>query len=272
MTNATRVAPGQRKKVPRREYRNPPVHEVILDVQFQRTLDEKILRELRERFTESFPQAEQQNLMQMQLVVGPTGQAFQSSASQFGGWLLKGRDPRWVLQTGQAAVTLHAVRPGPWPGGEYVGWSAIFERFLEVFSSLADAYRPLEPKRVGLRYLNRIAVPERGDLSQWFTLTLNAPDFLTDVWSFNFRQTWSSLAGYSDLSATLGLAKIEIEEPRLREGHQGILFDIDIFNLWPQTAPSFDDLPVWFGRAHEAENQVFESSIKDPLRQIFGEI
>jgi uncharacterized protein (TIGR04255 family) len=120
--------------------------------------------------------------------------------------------------------------------------------------------------------LNRIAVPERSDVSQWFTLALNAPTFLTDVWTFNLRQTWASLAGYGDLSATLGLAKIEIDEPRLKEGHQGILFDIDIFNLWPQTAPSFDDLPEWFHRAHEAENQVFETCIKDPLRQIFGEI
>jgi uncharacterized protein (TIGR04255 family) len=256
--------------VPRRQYRNPPVHEVILDVQFQNGLDERVLRGLRERFTELFPQAEPQNLMQVQLVLGPTGQAFQSTGAQFGGWLLKGPDPRWVLQLGQTAITFHAVRQGVWPVGEYAGWSAIHDRFVEVCRYLGP-YGALAPRRVGLRYLNRIAVPE-GNLSQWFTVTLNAPAVLTDVWSFNLRQTWATVEGYADLSATLGVAKIEIEEPRLREGRQGILFDIDIFNLWPPTAPSFDDLPEWFQRAHEAENLVFESCITDPLRQTFGEI
>jgi uncharacterized protein (TIGR04255 family) len=259
-------------KPPRREYRNPPVHEVLLDVQFHRSLDEKVLRELRDRLLDSFPQAEPQNLMQMQVVLGPTGQTLQSSVSQFGGWLFRGSDPGWLLQTGPMGLTLHAVRQGLWPSGEYVGWSAIFRAFHQLHAPLADAYGPLGPKRVGLRYLNRIAVPERSDLSEWFTFTLNAPALLRDVWSFNLRQTWASLEGYADLSATLGLAKIEIEEPRLKEGRQGILFDIDIYNLWVQNAPSYANLPEWFHRAHEAENQVFESCIKDSLRQTFGEI
>jgi uncharacterized protein (TIGR04255 family) len=48
-----------------------------------------------------------------------------------------------------------------------------------------------------------------------------------------------------------------------------VLLDIDVFNLWIPKAPSYDKLPDWFKRAHEIENQIFEGSITDPLRERF---
>src|SRR5436189_2571132 len=105
MTNAIRVAPAQRRAMPRREYRNPPIHEVILDVQFQRSLEEPALRDLRGRLG-SFSQAEQQNLMQVQMAVGPSGAGYQNMISQFGGWVFK-KDGGWVLQTAPSSLTLH---------------------------------------------------------------------------------------------------------------------------------------------------------------------
>jgi uncharacterized protein (TIGR04255 family) len=120
--------------MPRREYRNPPVHEVILDVQFQQALDERTLRELRGRLADSFAIVDAQNLMQLVMQVGPPGQAFQNTVSQFGGWSF--RDQGWVLQTNLSGLTLHSVRQGPWPVGAYVGWSAIFEGFLKLHKQL----------------------------------------------------------------------------------------------------------------------------------------
>jgi uncharacterized protein (TIGR04255 family) len=268
MPNATKVAPGHRKNLPRREYANPPVHEVIVDVQFQRSLDEKPLRELRNRLAESFPQAEQQNLMQMQVAFGPGGQGYQNTLSQFGGWLF--RNEGWVLQVGPMALTLHFVRPGPWPVGKYVGWAAIYRKYLELHTTLADVYGPLEPKRAGVRYLNRIAIPQAEDVSQWLEFKLKAPDVLHDLYTFNLRQTWARAGEDDDVSATVGLAKIDIGDPDIAAQNQGVLLDIEVFNLWIEKAPMYEKLPDWFERAHQVENEIFEGCITDPLRQRFG--
>jgi uncharacterized protein (TIGR04255 family) len=268
MVNATKVAPGPRKNVSRREYRNPPVHEVIIDVQFHRSLDEKVLRELRGRLAESFPHAEQMNQMQMVLAMGPGGTGYQNMVSQFGGWSFK-KDETWTLQTAPTALTLHLVRPGQWPVGPYPGWSAAFDKFLGLHTTLADVYGPLEPKRAGIRYLNRIAIPQADDLSQWLEFKVKAPSLLHDLYTFNLRQTWARAGEYDDISATVGLAKIDVGDPALAAEHQGVLLDIDVFNLWIEKTPSYTDLPDWFDRAHHVENEIFEGCITDALRERF---
>lgn len=269
MTNPARVALGQQRNVPRREYRNPPVHEVILDVQFHRSLDEKLLRELRGRLKSSFAQADQQNLMQMVMQVGAAGQAVQNTLTQFGGWLF--RDQGWVFQTTPTALTLHSVRQGSWPNGKYVGWSAIYDKFLGLHASLSDMYGALEPKRAGLRYLNRIALPESEDVSNWLAFTVLAPALLKELYTFNLRQTWARAGDSDDMSASLGLAKIDIEDSNVASNNQGVLLDVDVFNLWIAKAPSYGDLPNWFDRAHEIENQIFEGCMTEPLRQRFDQ-
>ena len=99
------------------------------------------------------------NLMALQVGMDfSSGQPFQGAASQFAGWLA--RDEGWVLQAGPTSLTLHLVRPGAWPAGKYMGWSAIYGRFVKLHESLGDVYGPLEIKRAGVRYLNRIAIPD----------------------------------------------------------------------------------------------------------------
>jgi uncharacterized protein (TIGR04255 family) len=253
--------------VAKREYRNPPVHEVILDVQFHRTVDEKALRDIRTRLASSFAEVEPLNVMQVQMFTGPSGQTFQSSATQFGGWVFKEKDQSWVLQTGPTALVLHAVRPGSWPIGSYVGWSAIRDRFLEAHRALADVYGQMEPKRASVRYLNRIATPEGEDVGKWLTVVPNAPELLRGLYAFEVRQTWAKVGDDERLSATIGLAKIDIPDAGVAAGNQGLLLDIEVFNLWIPNAPSYPQLPDWFTAAHDVENRIFEACITNALRE-----
>jgi len=265
---ASRAVPS--KRVESQKYVNPPVHEVVLDVQFHRSLDEKPLRELRGRFVDFFPQAEQMNLVQMEMTVGSTGQGYQNTQRQFGGWQFK-KEGGWILQTGPTSLSLHLVRLGQqWPVGQYVGWSAIYPQFLELHASLQDVYSPLEPKRAGLRYLNRIAIPLGESVTDWLEFKLQAPKLLHDLYTFHLRQTWARAGEYDDISATIGLAKIEVGDPAVAAENYGVLLDIDVFNLWIQKAPNYVSLPDWFNRAHEVENKIFEGCLTDAIRERFG--
>jgi uncharacterized protein (TIGR04255 family) len=145
---------------------------------------------------------------------------------------------------------------------------------LKVLASLESAYANLPIKRAGVRYLNRIAIPKESDLAEWVTLAWQGPSLLRRPYAFNLRQTWERVEGHDDLSATIGIAKIEIPETetRLKETCIGVLLDIEVFNLWVRYAPSFGSLGEWIARAHDVENTLFEDSITKALRARLKEI
>jgi uncharacterized protein (TIGR04255 family) len=124
-------------------------------------------------------------------------------------------------------------------------------------------------KRAGLRYLNRIALPKHADVAEWLRLGMTAPELLAEPFAFNLRETWERIQGFDGLSATLGLARIHIEDALLATDHDGVLLDIEVFNLLIAHAPSFRQVPDWFVRAHDAENRVFEGCMTDALRNSF---
>ena len=166
-------------------------------------------------------------------------------------------------------MSLHAVRPGEWPTGEYAGWPAIYRDALELFGFLEAIYGDAPLLRASLRYLNRIAVPVGSELSDWFTIGFTAPAFLQDTFAMNLRQTWARMEGNDDLSATVGLAMIEIPDAALQQDHVGFLLDIEVFNLWQKMAPTFQAIPAWCRRAHDVEGDIFEQSITPALRDRF---
>ncbi|MGH7549075.1 MAG: TIGR04255 family protein [Gemmatimonadales bacterium] len=252
-----------------RKYRHPPVHELVLDVQFHENLEEPAASTLPDQLQGEFGTPQRLEEQELELTVGPEGQQLATTKKHFAGWRFETATPKWVVQCSPSQLTLHAVRSQKWPSGAYIGWEKISERYEGLLPLVKSTYGTLTPKRVGLRYLNRIAVPEDHDPREWFALWLEAPPFLRQPYSFDLRQTWASVEGADDVSATVRLVKIKIEDEAIARGHIGALLDIDVFNLWVRNAPPFSDLPPWFARAHAIENRIFEASISDVLRTSF---
>jgi uncharacterized protein (TIGR04255 family) len=254
-----------------RQYREPPVHEVIFSLNFERPIADEELESIGHLLEGRFSRSDRQQLTNYGLTIGPSGSQILPAAPQFAGWIFQDEAPTRVFNAGRQQVSLHSIRPGEWPSGTYAGWTAMQVAARELMKVLQPIYEKYVIRRSGLRYLNRIAVPANSELEDWFTIGFAAPGFLLDPFAINLRQTWSRCEGQEDLSVTVGLAMIEIpERVELHVDHVGFLLDIEIFNLWPDKAPSYDQLAEWCSRAHDVENAVFESSIREPLRQRFG--
>lgn len=256
-------------RMPRREYANPPVHEVILDLQFKESLSKGQLDAIGEALSDRFGFPSRFNTFELRAAMATTGAEQFDADSTFAGWVFEEREPRWVLRTLKDRITLNHARSESWPRGQYVGWSRIFDRYQESFEELQQFYDPLDIRRIGLRYQNRIAIPTGSELSDWFTLAVEGPGVLGDLYSFNLQHTWGNLRDRSDLSATINLARIAIGDPDRAEENVGVLLDIDVFNLLVENAPSFSETPAWFQGAHQAENEIFEGCITDKLRATF---
>lgn len=262
------------RRLQRREYVNPPVHEVVLSVQFGQPVPQQMLTRLRDTLRDGFSVLEQQEQIGVEITVGPGGQQFTQSKREPDGWMLKddAQAPSRLLSIGRQRVNIHAVRPGQWPSGPYAGWPALYEDSMKVLSALPAVYGSVPLERAAIRYLNRIAVPAESELTDWFALNLNGPPFLSHEYAVNLRQTWAVVQGAEDLSATVGLATIEIPDDSLAHDHVGFLLDIEVFNLLKPNAPKVGDLPVWCKRSHDVEGDIFEWCITDRLRSRFVEI
>ena len=113
--------------------------------------------------------------------------------------------------------------------GPYPGWDVNGPWAFGVLRELAPIYGAFPLRRAALRYLNRIAIPERTDLREWFTVISPDPAGLTAPYIFQFGQTWERVKDRDDMSATVRLVTIAIEETSVQKGNQGALLDIEIF-------------------------------------------
>ncbi len=251
------------------QYHDPPVHEVVLSLGFHDSLDPVDLERLPENIAGRFSRSDRLERTEAEIALGPVGETAVSSQRRFDGWLFKHDDGSRILRTSASLVSYHVVRPGKWPAGPYPGWDIIRPEWVDLLQLLAPAYQLTPIRRSGLRYLNRIAIPEEANPSEWFTVTLRAPSLLRGLFNFNLAQTWARIEGNERLSANIKMAKITIEAPEYAKGHQGVLLDIEVFNLYVKDAPRFTELTEWFNQAHAVENEIFEECVTEALRTRF---
>ena len=253
----------------RREYSNPPVHEVVLDLKFQRGVDSASLQHLPDAIGDRFGPAEAMHELKVITTAGASGAAPVQSSSRFVGWQFRTAERDWVLRVRNEQITLHAVRSDSWPIGRYVGWEAIFGGFAGVHAHLVEIFEDVPVQRSGLRYINRVAITEGSDLDNWFNLRFEYPASLQDLASFSINHTWREIAGHETMSASVRYGLIQGPVEDLAEGFVGILLDIDVFNYLVANAPDMADALDWFSKAHEAENALFEACVTDELRSQF---
>lgn len=250
-------------------YRNPSVHEVVLDISFDGELSDNELDQVPDALGNQFGDRHRLEQKSVTVQTGPSLPPEVHSESAFVGWRFETKTPRWVLVPSRSRLTMHMLRSESWPSGEYVGWDTIKDRFFFVLDRLGPLYTELQPRRVGLRYLNRFAVAEGSALEDWLTIGVRAPEPVRKLWNFQLRNTWAEISGHPGFSATVNLAKIKVPETG-SSGKYGVLLDIDVFNLFPSDAPAYSGLTSWFREAHEAENELFEACITENLRTTFG--
>lgn len=255
----------------RREYKNPPVHEVVLNVQFHGALDDTELNAVREALdNDQFGSPARAQVVQISGALVGGGSPNWSTNTFFRGWDFGEQDPNWLLRVYRSELSLHQVRQGEGvPEGEYLGWDSIADRFSQIHEVVDTAYRQLAPRRVGVRYVNRVVLPQGPPLGTWFEIVPQPPPRVEDVRAFDLAQTWTHVGEDERFGATIRLAKIELP-PDAAQEHYGVLLDIDVFNVLVKNAPeSFDDVPDWLRAAHDIENDLFEDCITDDLRSRF---
>jgi uncharacterized protein (TIGR04255 family) len=243
-----------------RKYRKAPVVEALCEIFFEGSeWDDAVVGEFYGRVKHRFPKRNQEEVQQAESAVASTnstGDATSPAAPmQF---LNETRNS--ILQLRKNLLVVNQLQPYP----TFADWRPNIEFALEHYWELA---KPRGVKRIGLRYINRIVIPESPiRMEHYFGIYPNLPQEMGDVHGgYMVRvQIPCSQTGHAML---ITLASAPADDPK----HTAHL--LDLYATFQSELPAGKHVVIaQTTAAHENVEKTFESSITDRLRNLFEPI
>jgi uncharacterized protein (TIGR04255 family) len=178
------------------------------------------------------------------------------------GYRLRSVDQADILMIFADGIAASRVPP-------YPGWEHLRERAYAAWAQWRRNVAASTPKRIGVRYINRLDVPIKGaaiiDIDDYLRFSPRIPDYskkpLNGFWMLATRPTdiehWSTTVTSSIVS------------PPPLINHVSLLLDIDVFRT--EQIPHRDaDLWDCIDPIRELKNAIFEACITDQARKLFA--
>ncbi len=247
--------------MPRQEtkYGKPPLQEVICEIHFDRSqpLKEDEIEQLRPVWKELYPVQNLAEEKKLGFKISIDG--IQAREEHLGSKLIcRSSDGKKLVQL---APTLMAVNHL----AVYPGWREGFKPMILSRFSEAHSVLGIEGlSRLGLRYIDRIEIPETPlNWEDWFEFRIPIPD--------RFRRPGGKVQIHYDneleegLRAVCNIGTIRSEEA----GSSTVMFDFDVILAGNARG---DELPDRLELVHEPQALAFEAFLKDNTRELFDPI
>jgi uncharacterized protein (TIGR04255 family) len=254
-----------RSMTERRQYVAPPIDEALCEVRFAPSRDWTALIPLRvfDLLKGTYPQEPQlHHLMEAAFrstpeQLGTTEQAVTVKGSprmQF-----RSQDGHRLVTVGENLLAIHDLRP-------YSGWENFKPRILQAIEAYQSVAAPLGVVRIGVRYINRLTVPETTpELSYYFTSPPALPEAGLEL---ALGQVFSRIVGaYKDERSQLVYTFASVDPV---DGHPTFLIDLDASRAWTDEDPlSAKDAADHVEELRSLERNAFEALITDNARALF---
>lgn len=230
----------------RRIYRNPPLIEALCEFQFQagQPWDWTVSGRVYERVQGEYPKKRHQPM---------TESLPQEAHGCVARMLFLSDDERLVMQVAPDLLAVNQLQPQT----EWRAFRSVIQRALAVYHEVAQ---PAQIQRMGLRYINRIELPNLLQASRYVCFLPQVPADIPhapEAWALRVDIPYSEGEYLRLQSAALTHAP-------------AIVLDIE-FATEQLYNPQADDWLRWLERAHTIVGQVFEASITPTAREAFGE-
>lgn len=238
---------------------HPPIREAIVEVKCE-PVELVRLDELRERLAAAFPNTRPFRLASLasQLPEERRSTEGDPAGSRTTGWRCESGDGTEVALIRQDGLSFGRL-------AGYPGWEAFTDRFLSVWVSFVDVARPLEVRRIAVRYVNDLRLPI-GDQFHFERFLTTAPrppaglapeiaDFLTQM----------TLPGGAE---GLRIAVTQATDAASRTATE-LPVTVDIDASWDRPMPVDDRFPVRLSNAlgtlRDLKNRVFFGLVTEEL-------
>lgn len=224
-------------------YGRPPVAEAIIDMHVQLP-DEVALPDLlrcHDRIGDAYPIKSDIN----------------EPAGQLAGFLFHSTDKATVFQARLTSFALHKLKP-------YDGWESFRHEAQRLWNIYREMARPIRIRRLALRYINLIGLPEPVTELKDFLRT--GPDLSPDLPQMMSNFWLRVMVPVPEIESTLVLTEAIGE--RQAANRVPILLDIDLFRT---DAVPFEEDRLWgvIEALHARKNAIFEACITDQTRELF---
>jgi uncharacterized protein (TIGR04255 family) len=240
-------------------YRRPPITEAVVEVRLADPIEVDQVEKIKDRLTDDYP-VPPQIMQNISITAGPGGQ--NSAQVEFGGYRLASADATNVAIIGRQHVTASRLAP-------YTSWeefTGLARRNWAIWRKVAG-WR--EVTRIGVRYINRIDVPNPDEKP------VPIDDYLVFRPVFPEFEGWQGIDTFAINGAT-SIANTPFKvilnagstpSPLVRT--TSFLLDIDISQ--EGNLPRNDDgLWALIDSIRVYKNRVFEASVTNLSRKLFS--
>jgi len=235
-------------------YKKPPITEAVVEFRFSTEISVNDVEKIKDLLSSSYP-------VPPQTVQNITFATNEQPRVEFDGYRLSTTDATSVVIIGKQVLTTSRLAP-------YEGWEDFIGRAKRNWEVCRKIAGWREVARIGIRYINRIDVPnpkeEPIQIDEYLQFRPVFPDFdgAQAVDSFAINGLLKVAGSDFRLILNAGTAP----SPLVRTS--SFLLDLDISQ--DHTLPKKDDV-VWalVDRVRPLKNQIFEACITDTARKLF---
>ena len=251
----------------RRRYKNPPIEEALCEFRFQPdqdwdlTIPGKLHVELGDEYS---GKPQEQKVVNVSLNAQEGKPSRLSYDEGFAKIHLVTEDGKRQVGVGKDVLSVHMLRPYQDPRHpEKSGWDEFRPRIEKALDAYWKVAQPKGVNRVGIRYINKIVIPERQvTVESYLRCALPNVSGLPDrLNNFVSRVEYDYENG-----VRLVLSQGATDAP---EAHVGFLLDLDV--IWETTESVVqDEALAKVGDLRTREREAFETVITDNAREVFN--
>lgn len=214
-----------------------------------------------ERIKEAFPISRQKFRSQIKFGVSPVAQASVPAVAGLPptvvGYMFFNQEETRVVQFAVDSFSFNWLKP-------YQNWNVFRDFARSMWKIYVEALKPRTVKRIGLRYINDLAVPlPIRDFNQVLAAPPIVPEGLPQAVTSYFDRVV-----IEDVARRAGAIIMRTIEGQPKENHLPLILDIDVFRdaaLDPEAEEVWDTLEI----LREFKNDVFFTSITDELEKLY---
>lgn len=243
-----------------KKYANPPIIEVVCELRLlpDSKWDLTIPGLVYEKIQDEFPNKEQRLIQEIELLDTQGNMQQQLRTNERAIFLAN--DRKTFVQIGTRLLAVNHLKP-------YTSWSEFKPKIENALESLNEVVTINGLQRIGLRYINKIELPDQQiHLDEFFDFRPNLGEILSKKTMKSF--VVGCLIPFSD---ERDLCKLQLTDiiPDNKQNY-AFLLDIDYFLNQPLNI-SISEIFEWIEKAHQNIEETFEACITDRLREFFKE-
>lgn len=248
----------------RRRYKNPPIEEALCEFRFApgQDWDFTIPGKLHTELGDDYPGSPQQQKV-IEVELRGEGDEPVRYGEKLSMVQLVTKDGKRIVGVGPDVLSVHMLRPYQYVS-EQGGWDEFRTRIEKALEAYWEVAQPEGVKRIGMRYINKIVVPEdRVRIGNYIKCALPVVDGLPD-----YQNNAMSRVDYSyEDGVRLVLSHWSSNEA---SNQVELLLDLDL--IWDNTeSVTREEAMLKVDDLHTREGNAFETVITKEARRLFND-